>query len=163
MAASRTHISTYVLSLSRKCRLIITLSCSPYQPNDFPNPTTVDPTRPKSAYNLQGAGFHGCPGVDFVAQTLPEVVRAVFRLPGLRRAPAPQGYCAEFALHQFDTDNAMYISSTGDVTPWPTSLQVAVSDLPVDGCGVSDVVSFCVVRQVMVFGYAACSRRLRPQ
>ncbi|KAI0732597.1 heme peroxidase [Fomitopsis betulina] len=94
-------------------------------PDDFPNPTTVDPTRPKSAYNLQGAGFHGCPGVDFVAQTLPELVRVVFRLPGLRRAPGPQGFCAGFALRQFDTDNAMYISATGDVTPWPTSLQVA--------------------------------------
>ncbi|EPS97159.1 hypothetical protein FOMPIDRAFT_95975 [Fomitopsis schrenkii] len=94
-------------------------------PSDFPNPTTVDPTRPKSSYSIQGAGFHGCPGVDFVAQTLPELVRVIFRLPGLRRAPGPQGYCAGFALRQFDTDNAMYISATGTVTPWPTSLQVA--------------------------------------
>ena len=116
--------------MSSACSVITSSLTVRDQPDDFPNPTTVDPTRPKSSYNLQGAGFHGCPGVDFVAQTLPEVIRVIFRLPGIRRAPGPQGYCTGFALHQFDTDNAMYISSTGNVTPWPTSLQVAVSVVP---------------------------------
>lgn len=35
------------------------------QPDDFPNPAQVDPTRPASIYRNQGAGFHCCPGVDF--------------------------------------------------------------------------------------------------
>lgn len=59
-------------------------------------------------------------------------MRVVFRLPGIRRAPGPQGFCAGFALHQFETDNAMYISATGEVTSWPTSLQVMVSLCYVD-------------------------------
>ncbi|KZT00985.1 heme peroxidase [Laetiporus sulphureus 93-53] len=96
-------------------------------PDDFPDPETVNPRRPKSSYNIQGAGFHGCPGVDFVADTIPEIIRIIFRLPDLRRAPGPAGVCAGFALHQFDTDNDMYITSTGNVSPWPGSLQVVVS------------------------------------
>ena len=72
------------------------------QPADFPNPTTVDPTRPKEKYQLQGAGFHNCPGVDFAADTIPQIVKIIFSLPNIRRAAPPAGVCASFELNQFD-------------------------------------------------------------
>ncbi|KAL5536114.1 hypothetical protein ACEPAF_4219 [Sanghuangporus sanghuang] len=93
-------------------------------PADFPNPTTVDPTRPKDKYQLQGAGFHNCPGVDFAADTIPQIVKIIFSLPNVRPAAPPAGVCASFDLNQFETDNRMYVSSTGNVTPWPGSLQL---------------------------------------
>ncbi len=37
------------------------------QPIDFPNPEMIDPTRPRSSYRNQGAGFHLCPGIDFAS------------------------------------------------------------------------------------------------
>ena len=37
-------------------------------PADFPDPFRVDPTRPRSSYQNQGAGFHGCPGVNYAEQ-----------------------------------------------------------------------------------------------
>lgn len=37
-------------------------------PVDFPDPYKVDPTRPRSAYQNQGAGFHLCPGINFAEQ-----------------------------------------------------------------------------------------------
>lgn len=97
------------------------------QPADFPNPTAVDPTRPKDSYQLQGAGFHNCPGVDFAADTIPEIIKIIFTLPGLRRAPNPAGTCASFNLNKLGTDNKMYVTSTGNWSPWPGSLIVAVS------------------------------------
>lgn len=97
------------------------------QPADFPNPTAVDPTRPKESYQLQGAGFHNCPGVDFAADTIPEIIKIIFTLPGLRRAPNPAGTCASFNLNKLGTDNKMYVTSTGNWSPWPGSLIVAVS------------------------------------
>jgi hypothetical protein len=39
-----------------------------HQPVDFPNPDKVDPTRPRERYQLQGAGFHNCPGVTYAEQ-----------------------------------------------------------------------------------------------
>ncbi|KIJ45873.1 hypothetical protein M422DRAFT_226935 [Sphaerobolus stellatus SS14] len=93
-------------------------------PSDFPNPEAVDPTRPKESYQLQGAGFHMCPGVDFVAETLPEIIKIIFTLPGLRRAPGRQGVLASFIDRQFETDNRMYLTSSGNWGPWPGSLFV---------------------------------------
>ncbi|KAH8111877.1 heme peroxidase [Phellopilus nigrolimitatus] len=93
-------------------------------PADFPNPTAVDPTRPKDSYQLQGAGFHNCPGVDFAADTIPEIIKIIFRLPNIRRAPAPAGTCARFDQNSLGTDNRFYISNTGNMSPWPGSLQI---------------------------------------
>ncbi|THH11068.1 hypothetical protein EW145_g888 [Phellinidium pouzarii] len=93
-------------------------------PTDFPNPTSVDPTRPKDSYQLQGAGFHNCPGVDFTADTVPEIIKIIFRLPNLERAPGPAGVCASFNLNTFGTDNKMYLSETGNWGPWPGSLVI---------------------------------------
>ena len=65
---------------------------------DFPEPNVVNPRRPAKAYELQVAGFHGCPGVAFVAATIPEIIKIVFKLPNLRRAPGSAGICKSFNL-----------------------------------------------------------------
>lgn len=97
--------------------------CSPCaQPDDFPNPESVNPRRPKASYSIQGSGFHGCPGVDFVADTIPEMVRIIFSLPGLRRAPGPAGASESINLDVFGTASPMYINGTGNLSPWPSSL-----------------------------------------
>ncbi|GJJ14559.1 hypothetical protein Clacol_008824 [Clathrus columnatus] len=93
-------------------------------PMDFPDPQTVNPQRPKDNYQLQGAGFHDCPGFSFSQQTIPEILKIVFKLPNVRRAPDNTGYMANFMLNQFGTDNKMYISNTGNVTPWPGSMTI---------------------------------------
>lgn len=95
-------------------------------PKDFPNPYKVDPTRPKASYQNQGAGFHGCPGVNFAEQTIPEILRIVFSLKNIRRAPGAAGKMAGFMLNQFGTDNRMYLTDTGNLSPWPGSLTIVV-------------------------------------
>jgi len=91
-------------------------------PIDFPNPETVDPTRPRDSYQLQGSGFHLCPGISFTEQTIPELVKVIFRLPNLQRAPGVMGQCQSFMMNKFGTDNKMYITPTGNWSPWPGSL-----------------------------------------
>ncbi|GJJ13725.1 hypothetical protein Clacol_007981 [Clathrus columnatus] len=93
-------------------------------PADFPDPQTVNPQRPKDNYQLQGAGFHDCPGFNFSQQTIPEILKIVFKLPNVRRAPDDTGYMANFMLNQFGTDSKMYISNTGNVTPWPGPMTI---------------------------------------
>ena len=51
-------------------RLIHSVLTSVLQPHDFPNPNTIDPTRPVENYMLLGAdGAHRCLGFDFVPNT----------------------------------------------------------------------------------------------
>ena len=96
------------------------------QPDDFPNPHRVDPTRPKNRYQLVGAGFHHCP-IDFVEQTLPEIIKVVFSLKNVRRAEGTAGNMAKFVVDAFGTDSVMYLDGTGNVSPFPGSLTIVVS------------------------------------
>ncbi|THH01371.1 hypothetical protein EW026_g1293 [Hermanssonia centrifuga] len=93
-------------------------------PADFPDPYKVNPRRPRDNYQLQGAGFHDCPGGNYIDKTIPEIMKVIFRLKNLRRAPGPAGHMAGFMLNAFGTDNRMYIDNTGNVSPWPGSLTV---------------------------------------
>ncbi|KAI0081382.1 heme peroxidase [Panus rudis PR-1116 ss-1] len=96
-------------------------------PKDFPNPTQVDPRRPRESYNNQGAGFHNCPGINFAEQTIPEILKIIFKLKNIRRAPGTAGKMASFMLPAYGTDNKTYIDGTGNITPWPGSLTIVVS------------------------------------
>ncbi|KAF9039702.1 heme peroxidase [Hymenopellis radicata] len=63
---------------------------------DFPNPMTVDPSRPVASYSLNGTGFHGCPGVTYAEQTIAEILKVVFKLKNVRRAAGDAGRLAGF-------------------------------------------------------------------
>ena len=82
--ASRTFTLMYVI-------LLCTFFFVP--PKEFPNHTTIDPHRPKASYNLNGAGFHNCAGVEHVVKTIAEIVRIVFKLQNVRRRRAMLGDC----------------------------------------------------------------------
>lgn len=59
-------------------------------------------------------------------QMVPEMIKVIFSLKNLRRAPGKAGNMASFMLNQFGTDNKMYITNTGNFSPWPGSLEVVV-------------------------------------
>ena len=63
----------------------------------------------------------------FVPQTIPEIIKVIFRLKNIRRAPGRAGNMASFMLNQFGTDNKLYLTNTGMVSPWPGSLTIVVS------------------------------------
>ena len=105
--------------------LLMTLSN--YQPADLPNPTKVDPTRPKDAYNLNGTGFHNCPGVTYAEQTITEIVKVVFKLKNVRRAAGNAGKLVGFKTVINETETNVYITPNGTLSPWPGSLYLVVS------------------------------------
>ncbi|KAI0071441.1 heme peroxidase [Panus rudis PR-1116 ss-1] len=90
-------------------------------PKDFPNPTQVNPSRPAQSYINHGTRFHLCAGHNL---TIPELMRVIFKLKNIRRAPGPAGKMASFMSPAYGTDNRMYISDTGNVTPWHSSLTI---------------------------------------
>ncbi|KAJ6476780.1 heme peroxidase [Mycena vitilis] len=97
-------------------------------PNDFPNPTTVDPTRPLASYNPHGAGFHNCIGVTFAQHTIAEIVKVVFKLKNVRRATGDAGKLAGFREIVDETETNVYLTDYGTTTPWPGSMFITYDD-----------------------------------
>ncbi|KAJ7704765.1 heme peroxidase [Mycena rosella] len=97
-------------------------------PSDFPNPTAVDPSRPLGSYNLNGAGFHGCPGVTYAEQTIAETVKVVFKLKNVRRAAGDAGKLAGFKTTINETETNVYLTPYGTTSPWPGSMYLVYDD-----------------------------------
>ena len=57
------------------------------------------------------------------------MVKVIFSLPNIRRAPGAAGSMAGYSAQQVPgTINRMYLDNTSKETPWPGSLTVVVSD-----------------------------------
>ncbi|KAG5644792.1 hypothetical protein DXG03_007613 [Asterophora parasitica] len=97
-------------------------------PIDFPEPTVVDPTRPLASYNLNGAGFHNCPGTTYAQQTIVEILKAVFALKNLRRAPGDAGKLHGFTEVFNETETDFYVRRNGNISSWPGSLHIVYDD-----------------------------------
>ncbi|KAF7326065.1 Heme peroxidase [Mycena kentingensis (nom. inval.)] len=93
------------------------------QPADFPNPTSVDPTRPKTVYNF-GADFFQGQGQTFAEQTIVEVVKVVFSLKNVRRAPGDMGKIAGFTQTVNETETNVYLTPYGTTSGWPGEMVV---------------------------------------
>jgi hypothetical protein len=92
--------------------------------DDFPNPDVVNPDRPVESYNLNGAGFHNCPGTNYAQITIVEMVKVVFKLKNVRRAPGDAGKLYKFTEIVNETPTDVFIQRNGTASPWPGSLIV---------------------------------------
>jgi cytochrome P450 len=93
---------------------------------DFPDPKTVNPRRPPASYNLNGAGFHNCPGTAYAQVTIVEIVKAVFQLKNVRRAPGDAGKLHRITEIINETETDFYIQRNGSVSAWPGSMHIVV-------------------------------------
>jgi linoleate 10R-lipoxygenase len=98
-----------------------------FKPKEFPNPTTIDPRRPKESYNLNGVGFHICTGVEYAQQTIAEILRVVFKLQNVRRASGDAGRLSGFTEIVDETEINVFIKPNGTTSPWPGSMYLVVS------------------------------------
>ena len=96
------------------------------QPAEFPEPYTIDPTRPKRLYNLQGYGFHACPGYEMSLVTIVEMVRVVFSLKNIRRAPGDAGRLQKITTIKNETPTYQYVQPNGELSMWPGPMQIVV-------------------------------------
>ncbi|KAI3616961.1 heme peroxidase [Moniliophthora roreri] len=107
------------IQLKKGDRIFGSLKNAHLNPDDFPDPLTINPTRPASAYQYNGSGFHQCPGVNYAEQTIAEIVKVVFSLPNIRRAPGNDGKLAGFEEIQNETKTKVYVTPDGETSPWP--------------------------------------------
>ncbi|KAJ7160328.1 heme peroxidase [Mycena filopes] len=97
-------------------------------PTEFPNPTTVDPSRPATSYNLHGAGFHACLGVTYAQHTIAEILKVIFKLKNVRRAQGDPGRLAGFTQIINETETNIFLTPYGTTSPWPGSLFLVYDD-----------------------------------
>ncbi|KAL0577268.1 hypothetical protein V5O48_004725 [Marasmius crinis-equi] len=110
------------LDVKKGDRIFNSLKNAHLNPTDFPNPQQIDPTRPESAYSYNGAGFHKCPGVTYAEQTIAEIVKVVFSLKNVRRAPGNDGKLCGFTTTMNETPTKIYLTPYGTTSPWPGSM-----------------------------------------
>jgi len=53
---------------------------------------------------------------------MPEVLRSIFSLKNVRRAPGQSGILNRFVQDLHGTPQHMYINAKGTVTPWPATM-----------------------------------------
>ncbi|KAG8896210.1 hypothetical protein FRC00_006290, partial [Tulasnella sp. 408] len=105
--------------------IFVSLKNANNDPTAFPNPQKIDPTRPLDRYKLFGAGMHSCLGQFFTQAMMPEVMRSVFSLKNIRRAPGESGKLYRFRADLFGTTtNYCYVDKKGCASPWPSSMIV---------------------------------------
>ncbi|RXW15244.1 hypothetical protein EST38_g10604 [Candolleomyces aberdarensis] len=97
-------------------------------PMDFPNPTTVDPTRDPSKYQLNGGGFHLCIGVDFAIDVIAEILKIILPLKGLRRGPGDSGRLVKTTKIFNLVETNQYVKPDGSLSDWPQSMKIAWDD-----------------------------------
>ncbi|KAG8731386.1 hypothetical protein FRC11_004322 [Ceratobasidium sp. 423] len=112
------------LHLTPHNRLFVSLANSNLDPKAFEDPHTVNPDRPREAYNLFGFGMHKCMGDQFTERTMPAVIKSIFKLKNVRRAPGESGKLRSFTQDLHGTKQTMFLSARGLVTPWPASMAI---------------------------------------
>lgn len=94
-------------------------------------------------------GFHDCIGVAFSHMTIAELVKVVFRLRNVRRAPGPAGQLKRINEVVNETDTDFFIQRNGTLSRWPGSMQIVVSiDIPLTAYFVSHKVCSTVRRVI---------------
>ena len=79
---------------------------------------------PPASYNVNDAGFHNqCPGKNYAQLT---IVKAVFQLEGVRRAPGGTGRVHRFTEIINERRHNFYIQCNGSVSAWPSLMHIVV-------------------------------------
>lgn len=74
-------------------------------------------------YRLFGSGLHSCLGARLVDVSMVQMVREVFKLKNVRRAPGSSGLCRFNTLFN-ETEIPTYINATGVLVPYPVSMAI---------------------------------------
>ncbi|KAG6877820.1 hypothetical protein C0993_003604 [Termitomyces sp. T159_Od127] len=84
---------------------------------EFPEPTIVNPTRQAASYYLNGTAFRHCPGEASVHKTIAEIIKVVFGLENVRRAPGDAGDLHRLSevLHETEVDSFVQRNGTGSL------------------------------------------------
>ncbi|KAJ3150057.1 hypothetical protein HDU86_006781 [Geranomyces michiganensis] len=118
------HDGDKVLDIKKGEKVLIAISKASMDPKAFPNPEKLDPKRPRQSYLLLGWGLHFCFGARLVTATLATMMKEIFKLKNIRRAPGRAGHLAKISEDLAGIDAKLYLDRNCSETPIPTSMRV---------------------------------------
>ncbi|KAL4262774.1 hypothetical protein AB1N83_005934 [Pleurotus pulmonarius] len=65
-----------------------------------------------------------CPGTTYTQVVIAEMIKPIFALKNLRRAPGDAGVLPKYKDTIRETENTIYINRDGTTGPWPPSMHV---------------------------------------
>ncbi|PWN41654.1 linoleate diol synthase [Ceraceosorus guamensis] len=108
-------------------KVIVNTAQAHLDPNVFPDPEKMDPSRDRKLYIHMGAGLHYCFGAALVVPAIRGIFKAVFSLPNIRRAVSGGHFVAakEHLGHNADAATAtLFLDHTSRESPIPSSLKI---------------------------------------
>jgi len=117
------------LVIQKDGRIFLDIAAAGQNAQVFPNPETVNARRDQSGKRyIISDGISRCLGEDLTVQIMAEVLRGIFSIKDLKRAPGNSGVLNRFKDHERPELNFAYLDEKKFVSPWPNSLSVVYTD-----------------------------------
>jgi len=113
------------LAVQKDGRVFLDILAAGRNAQVFPEPETVNARRDQSGKKyIISDGISRCLGEDITVQIMSQVLRGVFAIKDLQRAPGNSGILYRFKDHDRPELNYAYLDEQKFISPWPTSLAV---------------------------------------
>ncbi|KAL0567802.1 hypothetical protein V5O48_014195 [Marasmius crinis-equi] len=122
VASSDSSVSQ--LSVKKGSQVFLDLATACQDGQMFPNPSSFEPTRAKNHHLFTDDGIYSCLGESLTEKIMGQVLRAVFSLKGIQRAPDKSGQLKRFKDHDRPELRYAYLDEAKKVSAWPTSLHI---------------------------------------
>jgi cytochrome P450 len=120
---AKTSYGAHGLSVAPAQPVYLDFTEANVDPENFPNPTQVEISRPVEGYLTLNHKVYGVLGQDFVHKAMAQVLRAVFSFKNIRRAPGAAGTLQRIVntTHHGIT-TFQYLDNKKELGPWAKSM-----------------------------------------
>ncbi|KAJ3767452.1 linoleate diol synthase [Lentinula raphanica] len=117
------------LTIQKDGRVFLDLYAAGRNEQVFPDPDTVNARRDVTGKTyIISDGISRCLGEDITVQIMTHILRGIFAIKDVQRAPGNSGVLNRFKDHERHELNYAYLDENKFVTPWPNSLAVVYTD-----------------------------------
>jgi len=117
------------LNIQKDGRVFLDIFAAGRNNQVFPEPDTVNAQRDQSGKKyIISDGISRCFGEDITVKIMTEVLRGIFAIKDVQRAPGNSGILHRFKDHERPELNYAYLDDKKFVSPWPNSLCVVYTD-----------------------------------
>jgi cytochrome P450 len=115
------RINSVNLPVKKGERVYLSLAKANVDVECFAKPQNIDPRRASQPSPIIGDPLTKCLGDDFMFKSIASVMKVIFGLKNVRRAPGSSGALRRYAREINGTKQWFYLDGEQNLTSWPTS------------------------------------------